>query len=306
MTGTVFIRVFGELRVEVNGVLAPPLESRKAEELLCYLVLNDDGPMRREQLMSVLWPEETTAKAQKHLRQALWRLQRAFGLAEEGARLLRLDGPRLELSREVSLSTDVGMVLDSFEATLGVHGEDLTETQAQSLESAARLYEGGLLAGCYSDWCLLERERLENTTLIILDKLMAYCEATHRHEAGLVHGMRLLELDNAREATHRRIMRIYAELGDRTGAMRQYRRCTNALLTELGVEPSEETRNLFAAIRGEDRHDEDWGRIRPGDALERTRTFLESLRQKVDEGIEAIFRDLDDVKTAEPASRPRK
>ena len=40
------------------------------------------------------------------------------------------------------------------------------------LRAHASVYDGDLFDGCYQDWCLLERERLQNVYLVLLDKEM--------------------------------------------------------------------------------------------------------------------------------------
>ena len=42
------------------------------------------------------------------------------------------------------------------------------------------VYRGDLLEGCYQDWCLFERERLQNAYLAMLDKLMVRCHGDRR------------------------------------------------------------------------------------------------------------------------------
>ena len=59
-------------------------------------------------------------------------------------------------------------------------------------------------------------------------RLTDHCLTRGDLARGLVHGNRLLQLDPAREVTHRQLMRLYAGAGDRTGALRQYRRCAQA------------------------------------------------------------------------------
>ncbi len=111
------------------------------------------------------------------------------------------------------------------------------------------LYHGDLLEDCFQDWCLYERERLQNIYLCVLDKLMDYCETHDEYEAGSVYGARALRWDGARERTYRRLMRLHCLAGDRTTAMRQYSRCVRALRRELDVPPSERTVALYQQIR---------------------------------------------------------
>src|SRR5438876_1093845 len=97
---------------------------------------------------------------------------------------------------------------------------------------------GYLLQGCYQDWCLCERERLQQLYLGALDRLMEYSEIHGEYAAGLTYGGRILRLDCARERTHRGMMRLYHLNGDRTAALRQYERCAATLKKELGVLPA--------------------------------------------------------------------
>jgi hypothetical protein len=61
-------------------------------------------------------------------------------------------------------------------------------------------------------------------------------------------------MDPAHEMAHRHVMRLLAQAGNRTQALRQYQCCERTLMQELGVAPAAATRRLFEAIR-EDRCD---------------------------------------------------
>ncbi len=129
--------------------------------------------------------------------------------------------------------------------------EQLNASHAQLLKAAVELYRGDLLEGWYQDWCLFERERLQNLNLLILDKLIAYSEDQHQYEAGLEFGDRILRLDRAHERTYQRMMRLHHLAGDRAGALRIYQRCANALQEELGVKPGLRTTQLLEQIRAD-------------------------------------------------------
>lgn len=70
-------------------------------------------------------------------------------------------------------------------------------------------------------------------------------------ECGLAHAERILGYDPAEEQTHYHIMRLHWIAGRRTQALRQYQRCEKILMQELGVQPSERTRMLYAHIRAD-------------------------------------------------------
>ena len=142
-------------------------------------------------------------------------------------------------------------IQSSFNLVQGVRGRELDDDRARLLEDAVALYRADLLEACYEDWCIYERERLQNMFLAMLDKLMSYCESHNRYENGLQHGARILAFDRAREHTHRRLMRLQYLAGNRTGALRQYERCVAALQEELGVKPAKRTTELYEQIRAD-------------------------------------------------------
>jgi hypothetical protein len=58
----------------------------------------------------------------------------------------------------------------------------------------------------------------------------------------------LLILEPFDEGVHRTLMRLYAESGRRSSALRQYEVCVELLSRELGVEPEPETRDLYRRL----------------------------------------------------------
>ncbi|MFQ5945565.1 MAG: BTAD domain-containing putative transcriptional regulator [Anaerolineae bacterium] len=242
--------LFGRLRVLLEGKELEGLESRKVQELFCYLVIHRDRPHPRETLASVLWEASSTAHSKKYLRQALWQLQSAVR-PSTGARLLEIDSEWVSLSPKADLWVDVVTFEDAFDLASGVTGAGLDDAAAQTLRAAANLYEGDLLEGWYLDWCLYYRERLQNMYLALLAKLMGYCEAQQEYEAGLVFGARILQVDRAQERAHRRMMRLHALAGDRTAALRQYERCRIALEEELRVAPGRRSKALLRQIQAD-------------------------------------------------------
>jgi TolB-like protein/Tfp pilus assembly protein PilF len=59
---------------------------------------------------------------------------------------------------------------------------------------------------------------------------------------------RLLAIDNLREESHRLLMRLYANAGERSRAQAQFQTCRSLLKRELGVDPSQETIRLAQQI----------------------------------------------------------
>ena len=249
---TLKIQLFGKFTVSCDGRELAGLEAGKAQELLCYLLVNRERPHPRETLAGLLWGDASTERSKKYLRQALWHLQCVLDEGGESARtVLRAEHDWVQLDERAEVWLDVGDFERAFEAARGERGKGLSDARAEELRAAVRLYRGDLLEGWYQDWCLFERERLQNMYLLMLDKLMGYCEAHEDYEAGQHFGDLILRHDRAREGAHRRLMRLHHRAGDRTAALRQYERCVTALREELGVAPDRHTAALHREIRAD-------------------------------------------------------
>lgn len=237
--------LFGRFHSLVDGKEPPGLEARKVQELLCYLLMHRDKPQNRELLATSLFGDRTTVQSKKNLRHLIWQLQNALAGAGD---LLVVDNEWLSINPQADLWLDVADFEQAYAAVQTTPGALWSEEQAHAVTCALSLYQGDLLQGWYTDWCLFERERLLTIYLTLLDRLASYWEARHAHEPAIFYAQQMLRHDRARESTHRRLMRLYYAAGDRTAALRQYEACVAALAEELDVAPARRTRELYAQI----------------------------------------------------------
>jgi DNA-binding SARP family transcriptional activator len=300
-------RLFGKFSVQRETQSVKGLDSGKEQELLSYLLVRRDRPHSRETLASLLWGDSSTEKSKKYLRQALWHLQSGLETRElAGPHVLLVEHDWVQLNLQSELWLDVAVFEQAFDATQGVPGRQLDKPGAAMLKDAVRLYAGDLLDGCYQDWCLFERERLQNMYLSMLDKLMGYCEHHQDFEAGQSYGSTILRYDRASERTYRRVMHLQYMAGDRTGALRQYERCVAALREELGVKPERRTRAVYEYIRADEPD-----RVKPGDEsaslpsatlpevlgrLKRLHVVLNAVQKRVQRDIKAVEQGLKTLK----------
>jgi DNA-binding SARP family transcriptional activator len=246
------VRLFGRFAVRHQGNFVEILGA-KARELFCYLLLNSDQVHNREALAELLWQPDGSTQPRKYLRNALWQLQRALELHRDpqDPLIIHVEPGWIHIDSDALLWVDVAVFARAFVRVQGVPGQELSTASVQALHEAIDLYRGDLLEGEYQDWCILERERLQNMYLAMLDKLIDYCESHGEYDAGLVYGGRILRHDPAREKTHRRIMRLHYFAGDRAAALRQFERCAAALARDLDVRPSSLTKNLYRQIQAD-------------------------------------------------------
>ena len=235
------LSLFGRFAAEVNGAHPLKIESQKAQELLCYLLLFCQRPHAREVVAGTFWANNSTEQAKSYLRRTLWQLQTALEservLADNP--LLLIEPDWLQLNPRAALWLDVAVLENAYASAEGIPGQQLDSATIEGLSTAVELYQGNLLEGWYYNWCVFERERLLHIYLLLLDKLISYCEAHGQYELGIEYGLRALRQDQAREQTHRQLMRLHHLLGDRSGSLRQYEWCVTALREELDVEPTQ-------------------------------------------------------------------
>jgi DNA-binding SARP family transcriptional activator len=251
--GGLHVELFGRFRVSRDAMPVDGLDARRVQELLAYLLLNRRRPQPRETLAELLWADGPALQARKYLRQALWQLQHALDPAPrpDVTPVLAVDSDWIAIDGRADVRLDVAVFEQAYLRVKDVPGAALDRAQADELEAAVALYRGDLLDGWYADWCLAERERLQNLYLIMLDKLMVEAEARAAYERGLDFGARILRTERAHERTHRRMMHLHCLLGDRTAALRQFERCATALREDFGVAPDARTIALGERIRND-------------------------------------------------------
>jgi DNA-binding SARP family transcriptional activator len=248
--GMMSIHLLGKFAAYSDNRSVSGLNSRRLQEFFAYLLLNRNRTFSREILAEQITPDAEPLRSRKALRQVLWRLQT---VVDENAhssedRLLLVDDEWVTVNADARVWLDVAELEAAYKSSVGQLGENLDDGTADALRKAVSFYRADLLEGCYQDWCLRERERLQNYFLAMLDKLVGYCAAHNQYEEGIVYANHILSYDRARERAHYRLMQLYARAGDRTAALRQYHSCEIALCEELSVAPSRRTSDLYEQI----------------------------------------------------------
>jgi DNA-binding SARP family transcriptional activator len=248
---TLEIRLFGGVRI---GRLGWPSEVRithAVQALLAYLVLNRHRIHPREVLAELFWGDYPEERARRSLSTALWRLRRALephGRDPENYLLTSTAG-EIGFNSGSDYWLDVAAFKQKASRIVGKQIADMEMGDARELEHAVQLYVGDLLEGFYDDWALREREHLRSLYLKTLSHLMGFHGCRRNWEWAIAYGEKILELDPLREEVYRDVMRLHAQNGHRTLAIRQYRICRDILKKELGITPMEETQSLFRQIR---------------------------------------------------------
>jgi predicted ATPase/DNA-binding SARP family transcriptional activator len=237
------IALLGSPSIKLNGAVVDT-DRRKAIGLLAYLAVEDKA-YSRETLAALLWPDYPRASAFAYLRRTLWEINQMVGTG-----WVEADRENVRLVRTPGLEIDI----ESFKLL-----ENRPTNKEEALSEAASLYRGDFLEGLvvadtapFEEWQSLQAESYRRNLAHVLEELIAIYEGKGAFEQALPYAQRWLAIDQLDENAWRSVMRQFAGMGDRNGAIRAYQRASETLKEELGVMPQPETEELYQAIlRGE-------------------------------------------------------
>ncbi|MFN2525219.1 MAG: BTAD domain-containing putative transcriptional regulator [Actinomycetota bacterium] len=235
--------LFGPARLERNGEAAR-FETKKALALLAYLVV--EGPQTRDQAANLFWPDHDIARARGTLRRTLSAIRSASGDRD----LLDADRERIAVRLD-RIWVDVIEFRRLLESGQVESGRDALANLKRAVElGRAELLGGVSLRGAYDfeHWQYRTQETLQRELATALKRLVEIHYEQGHPESAIPHAVGWNELDPLHESGHRWLMRLYAETGDRSGAIEQYHRCVRVLAEELAVGPTEETTRLYESL----------------------------------------------------------
>jgi serine/threonine protein kinase/DNA-binding SARP family transcriptional activator len=228
------IRTLGTLQIYRDGEELSELLSQKLRCAL-LLCLSLDGPVTRDELLPLLWPDRSADRARHSLSQAL------YGLRQDlGSDWLQTRGDHLSVSGDVVV--DVLAVRNAMERG--------------AFDEALRQYEGPFLAGVhlvggneFETWTDRWRDRLRRWHRQALSEAVRSHRAARRLEEALLMARQWVEQEPLDDEAQHILIELLGEAGRRSEALRQYEHYADLLASELDVEPLEQTRALVARIR---------------------------------------------------------
>ncbi len=215
---TIQITLLGRFAVTVDGV--PVAESnwrrRHAAALVKVLAMAPGRRLHREQIIDLVWPDDTIDEAAPKLHKAAHFARRAIDVPQS----LVLRGDNVVLLPDADTTVDVVQFED-------LARRALVDEDVDAARQALAMYGGELLPqDRYEPWAEERREQLRLRHLDLL-RLDGQWET-------------VVELDASDELAHLALMRRHAANGDRHAALRQFERMDRTLRRELGVAPGRE------------------------------------------------------------------
>jgi DNA-binding SARP family transcriptional activator len=230
----------GSVRVGDRVLEAADWSYAKPRELL-YLLLGSP-PQTKEQLGVALWPELSDHQLRNALHTALRELRRALGAPG----WVRYESGRYAFTSIGECHYDVREFERATQEANGLSGP----SALPHLRRAVSLYTGEYLADVPAgDWAQERRGRLRE---LYTGALLGYgrslsAEGQVRQAVEVLR--RAVDEDPLDERAHRALMTCWALAGEPARAVRHYGQLAQRLREELGVAPSERTKDLVRRLR---------------------------------------------------------
>lgn len=220
------VTLLGGFRLVVDDEdLTVPASTQRIISLLALR-----GRCGRSRLAGSLWPETTELRALASLRTAIWRAnQTAPGLLVSGH-------DSLDLAPDVEV--DVARLVRTAHDVMDGHASLLLD--APGLQDV----EGDLLPDWNDEWLVIDRERLRQLRLHVLETLASQLATQGMYGMAMEAALAALRADALRESAHRAVIRIHLAEGNRAEARHAYDECCAVLTRETGLGPSAETLRL--------------------------------------------------------------
>jgi DNA-binding SARP family transcriptional activator len=220
------IELLGGLSARQGHRTITRFRSRQTGALLAYLAFYRQRPHPREVLIELLWPGYDLDAGRNSLSTALSSLRHQLeppGMPR-GA-VLVADWSSVRLNPE-AVTTDV------VEFEMALQAAAIASSpweRRQCLTQAIDLYRGALLPSCCEDWVVPERQRLEEQFFQAMGQLIHQLRQEGEVQRALEYAGRAVAIDPLHEETQEELIHLYASLGQRSAALRQYRELVGQL-----------------------------------------------------------------------------
>jgi LuxR family transcriptional regulator, maltose regulon positive regulatory protein len=246
------IRVLGPVEIFRDPSVqfaADAWTTRRARDIFCYIATSKNRRVLKEVLIEAFWPDEDLETVEKNFHPTISHIRKALNSRQPFKQnfLIFRDGA-YQLSPELSYSIDA----EEFEhwiveAEKAKREKDAAHQRA-SLESAHKIYRGEFMSGVYEDWAEERRQFYSEQSARVVGALARICLLEKQWVDALKYADEALADDPFREDMHRLTMKAFAAQGKPASVKKHFEKLKKTLHTELGIEPAEETKRLFAEL----------------------------------------------------------
>lgn len=241
------IQILGGFSVAVGGNRLPDStwKLKKAKSIVKLLAISPASQVHRDVALDTLWPELEPDAALNNLHKTLYVARRALEPGVSGpGRFIRFQGDTIGLEIDGDESIDA----QRFEARAEAAR---SSGDPSAYRAALDEYQGELLPeDRYEEWSIPRRDELAQAFQSLLSEYADLAESAGETDEAVSALQKLISAEPSLESAHLRLMRLYANSGNRHQAIRQYQSLARTLQSEFGLEPEEAVTAFYREIVG--------------------------------------------------------
>lgn len=233
------IKCLGRFQVTWENQEPIKWRAEKTRELFAFLIYNQGRDISKEELLDRLWPEDDPEKAIRQLYNGIYYIRKALEEYGVDKSLINIDSNyNLKLG---TLDYDVGRLY-------GLEKSN-PSSNLEILEEMETLYTGDYLEGEDYPWADFERENLGKLYQQCLIKLSRqYLEKKQFDKAE--NKLTKAYIKNPyEEAITELLLKLYAETGEKSKAVRHFNAYLKLLKEELGIKPDDKLYELYQSAK---------------------------------------------------------
>jgi DNA-binding SARP family transcriptional activator len=235
-------RILGPLEVSADGAEVP-VSGHRPRALLAVLLLHPNEVVPADRLIDELWGDDPPERAAGALRVTVSRLRKAL---PEGVLTTRTPGYAVRVQPEELDLHRFERLVDEGRSLLA---RGLAAEASERLRDALSLWRGPALADfAYDEFAQRAIGRLEEIRLAAVELRIEADLALARHDALIGELEQLVAEHPLRERLRMSLMTALYRSGRQAEALVAYREAREALVDELGIEPSSALQELERAI----------------------------------------------------------
>ncbi len=240
------VQMFGEFSISANGksISNHDNRSRKIWSLLAYLILNHNKVIKQSELIQILWDEDDRGvNPVGALKTLFYRARSELDNLWDGAgkQLIVSQGNGYTWNDDIPMTLDVE-AFEDFSEKLAAQPEGTLE-EAVAL---VRLHRGEFLERLSTElWVMPITAYYHNAYIFHILRILPVLLEENRYQEIVEFCQVGTQLEPYNEAIHCFYMRALIALGKQKRAVELYQKLSDRLLSELGVIPSEETREIY-------------------------------------------------------------
>ena len=235
------IRTFGniEIRYQERILTISDWMTQTSRDLFLLFLANPKG-LTKGEVGVIFWPDSSPGELKLRFKNAIYRMRHAIG-----SDVVLFQDNKYLFNQGVDYDYDVQNFINAIKKA---REEKRDPEKIDALSRAVSLYKGNYLPEMDDDWVVADREKYQIMYLQAAEQLtpllMKYGEFGKTMEVA----QKGLDHNPYHEPLHRIIMQAYYARGDRVSITQQFEKCREQLKSEIGVEPSEQTIQLYEQL----------------------------------------------------------